>query len=67
MLVWVWWAVATVFCAMGCWVLWPVSWVEENWEWGIGAGKGRTGEVRQDGLTGREVMARSELRGKVFG
>ena len=46
MLVWAWWAWATVFCAVGCWLLWPVTWIEENWGWGEGVGgESRKGEV----------------------
>ncbi|KAF1939611.1 hypothetical protein EJ02DRAFT_446095 [Clathrospora elynae] len=40
-LVWLWWALASFFCAVGT-VLWaPVSWVEDNWGWAYVRGGNR--------------------------
>lgn len=76
MLIWIWQAWATLFCVLGTWLLWPVTWVEENWGWGEGIGMernremrkaGKKGEIRRDGLTKEEVLQMTTLRGKVLG
>jgi hypothetical protein len=79
MLIWLWQAWATVFCVAGTVLLWPVSWVEENWGWGsVGAGKKNWGwesekagrkehEVSVDGLAEKEVVGKTGLRGRVLG
>ncbi|RAR09096.1 bli-3 protein [Stemphylium lycopersici] len=65
MLVWLWQAWATFFCVLGMWLLWPVTWIEENWGWGEGVGMDssrqvkmgeKEGEVRSDGLGKDEVL-----------
>ncbi|KAG9190015.1 hypothetical protein G6011_08103 [Alternaria panax] len=82
MLIWLWQAWATVFCVAGTVLLWPVTWVEENWGWGS-VGVGRKGvakvememekpgsketEVSVDGLGEEEVLGRSGLRGRIVG
>lgn len=75
-LVWLWQAWATLFCVLGTWLLWPVTWVEENWGWGEGVGlesnrrmrvSGKKGEVRSDGLKEDEVLRMTTLRGKILG
>lgn len=75
-LIWIWQAWATLFCLLGTWLLWPVTWVEENWGWGEGVGmesnrqmrvNGKKGEVRSDGLDEKEVLQRTTLRGKILG
>ncbi|KAH6839796.1 hypothetical protein B0T12DRAFT_318052, partial [Alternaria alternata] len=39
MLIWLWQVWATIFCVAGTVLLWPVTWVEENWGWGsVGVG-----------------------------
>lgn len=68
-----------MFCVAGTVLLWPVSWVEENWGWGsVGAGKKNWGwesekagrkehEVSVDGLAEKEVVGKTGLRGRVLG
>jgi hypothetical protein len=83
MLIWLWQAWATVFCVAGTVLLWPITWMEENWGWGEGAGmqsgtglvkgfrlvgkNGKDGEVRVDGLKEEDVLAKTELRGRIVG
>ncbi|KAH6851391.1 hypothetical protein BKA58DRAFT_415195 [Alternaria rosae] len=83
MLIWLWQAWATVFCVAGTVLLWPITWMEENWGWGEGVGmtsgtglvkgfrlvgkNGKDGEVRVDGLAEKEVLAKTELRGRIVG
>jgi hypothetical protein len=75
-LIWAWWAWSTFFCLLGCFILRPVTWIEENWGWGEGVGReshsslrlaDKRAEIRVDGLSAEEVLRRTELRGKVFG
>ncbi|EMD66173.1 hypothetical protein COCSADRAFT_84215 [Bipolaris sorokiniana ND90Pr] len=72
MLIWIWQAWATLFCVLGTWLLWPVTWVEENWGWGEGIGMesnremrkaGKKGEIRSDGLTKDESDRASPSEG----
>ncbi|CAN9466737.1 unnamed protein product [Alternaria alternata] len=80
MLIWLWQVWATIFCVAGTVLLWPVTWVEENWGWGsVGVGgKGvakmkvekagsKESEVSVDGLEESEVLGRSGLRGRIVG
>lgn len=76
MLVWLWQTWATLFCVLGMWLLWPVTWIEEDWGWGEGVGIDsstqvkmgeKEGEVRSNGLGKDEVLGKTELRGKVLG
>jgi hypothetical protein len=71
-----WQAWATVFCVAGTVLLWPVTWVEENWGWGSVSAGGKVervgkgskgGEVSADGVPEKEVLARSGLRGRLVG
>jgi hypothetical protein len=83
MLIWLWQAWATIFCVVGTVLLWPITWIEENWGWGEGVGtqggkelvkgfrlvgkNGKDGEIKVDGLKEEDVLAKTELRGRIVG
>lgn len=74
LLIWLWHAWATLFCVLGTYVLYPVTWIEEHWGWGEGVGMessryaikdGKKGGITSNGPAWDEVI--EELKGKMIG
>ncbi|EFQ89154.1 hypothetical protein PTT_14695 [Pyrenophora teres f. teres 0-1] len=53
LLVWLWHAWATLFCLLGTYLLYPVTWIEENWGWGEGVGMESSRYAIKDGKKGQ--------------
>jgi hypothetical protein len=76
-LIFLWHAWASFFSLVGTYVLYPVTWVEEYMGWGRGNDSAlerqrglKNKEWRwldADGRTGRQVVAESQLKGKLIG
>lgn len=77
MLIYMWQAWATLFSVIGCYVLMPITWIEEYVGWGEGNDaalerqrgmKDREREWRWlDGRSDERAVGESELRGKLIG